>query len=91
MDVPATSCLMVGDTVVDIITGKKAGAQTVGVLCGFGEKKELERAGADLILDSTADLMDYLLAQLNRHDCKSRLYLIQSVISRSRLVQGRGI
>ncbi len=61
LNVPATSCLMVGDTVVDIITGKKAGAQTVGVLCGFGEKKELERAEADLILDNTADLADYLL------------------------------
>jgi phosphoglycolate phosphatase-like HAD superfamily hydrolase len=61
MDVPTSSCLMVGDTQVDIITGKKAGAQTVGVLCGFGDKNELERAGADLILDNTADLMGYLL------------------------------
>ncbi len=63
LNVPAASCLMVGDTVVDILTGKKAGAQTVGVLCGFGDKKELERAGADLILDSTADLASYLLAR----------------------------
>jgi phosphoglycolate phosphatase len=43
--------------VVDIISGKKAGAQTVGVLCGFGEELELRKAGADLILDTTADLM----------------------------------
>jgi phosphoglycolate phosphatase-like HAD superfamily hydrolase len=56
MGVPASSCLMVGDTPVDIITGKKAGAQTVGVLCGFGEERELTRAGADLILQNTADL-----------------------------------
>jgi len=61
LNVAVTSCLMVGDTVVDIITGKKAGAQTVGVLCGFGDKKELERAGADLILHSTVDLEGYLL------------------------------
>jgi phosphoglycolate phosphatase len=54
---------MVGDTVVDILAGKKAGTQTVGVLCGFGEKRELERAGADLILPSTTDLADYLLDQ----------------------------
>ncbi|OGN95828.1 MAG: hypothetical protein A2Z71_01075, partial [Chloroflexi bacterium RBG_13_50_21] len=56
MEVPPASCLMVGDTVVDILIGKKVGAQTVGVLCGFGERNELEKAGADLILENTADL-----------------------------------
>ncbi len=61
MDVPPENCLMVGDTTVDMRAGKTAGAQTVGVLCGFGRKKELLRAGADLILPSTADLMDVLL------------------------------
>jgi len=61
MGVPPASCLMVGDTVVDILTGKKAGAQTVGVLCGFGVKNELELAGADLILENTSDLVGHLL------------------------------
>lgn len=54
-------CLMVGDTTADILAGKSAGCQTVGVLCGFGERSELEMAGADLILNSTADLADLLL------------------------------
>lgn len=54
-------CLMVGDTTVDIRAGKTAGAQTVGVLCGFGRENELLRAGADLILPHTADLMHVLL------------------------------
>jgi phosphoglycolate phosphatase-like HAD superfamily hydrolase len=58
MGVPASACLMIGDTPVDILTGKNAGAQTVGVLCGFGEEKELELAGADLILNSTSDLIN---------------------------------
>jgi phosphoglycolate phosphatase-like HAD superfamily hydrolase len=49
-------CLMIGDTTVDMRAGKAAGAQTVGVLCGFGEEEELRRLGADLILKSTADL-----------------------------------
>ena len=53
-------CLMVGDTTVDIRAGKAAGAQTVGVLCGFGREKELLRAGADLILPTTADLAEFL-------------------------------
>ena len=49
-------CLMIGDTTVDMRTGKSAGAQTVGVLCGFGEEEELRRLGADLILESTSQL-----------------------------------
>ena len=61
MGIPAESCLMVGDTVVDIRAGKAAGAQTVGVLCGFGSSQELMRAGADLILDHTADLAKVLV------------------------------
>jgi phosphoglycolate phosphatase-like HAD superfamily hydrolase len=60
MSVEPASCLMVGDTAVDILCGKNAGAQTVGVLCGFGEKKELERAGADLILQKTSELVEVL-------------------------------
>lgn len=61
MGVAPENCLMIGDTTVDIRAGKAAGAQTVGVLCGFGERDELERRGTDLILDTTADLADVLL------------------------------
>jgi N-acetyl-D-muramate 6-phosphate phosphatase len=60
MGVPPEACLMIGDTTVDIRAGKAAGAQTVGVLCGFGEEPELRRHGADLILDSTAELINVL-------------------------------
>lgn len=55
-----SACLMIGDTTPDILAGAAAGAQTVGVLCGFGERDELERAGANLVIDSTADLLDYI-------------------------------
>ena len=58
MAVSAENCLMVGDTVVDIKAGKAAGAQTAGVLCGFGTRRELERAGADILLDSPSGLID---------------------------------
>ncbi|HLO17929.1 MAG TPA: HAD family hydrolase [Anaerolineales bacterium] len=51
-------CLMIGDTTVDIRAGKSAGAQTIGVLCGFGEEAELRQLGADLILKSTSDLTE---------------------------------
>jgi phosphoglycolate phosphatase-like HAD superfamily hydrolase len=60
MGVAPQNCLMVGDTTVDILSGRQAGAQTAGVLCGFGEGYELRRAGADLILESTADLLQTL-------------------------------
>ncbi|HKJ27963.1 MAG TPA: HAD family hydrolase [Anaerolineales bacterium] len=54
--VPPESCLMIGDTTVDIRAGRAAGCQTVGVLSGFGDEKELSRAGADLLLESVAQL-----------------------------------
>jgi HAD superfamily hydrolase (TIGR01549 family) len=60
LNVPAEACLMVGDTTVDIRSGRKAGAQTVGVLCGFGEEGELRKRGADMILSSTAELVQVL-------------------------------
>jgi len=60
MGVEPQQCLMVGDTVMDIRAGKAAGAQTVGVLCGFGEDAELRKAGADLILNSPMDLIEHL-------------------------------
>jgi N-acetyl-D-muramate 6-phosphate phosphatase len=60
MRVAPRNCLMIGDTTVDIHAGRNAGAQTVGVLCGFGEREELEVAGADQILASTPDILDFL-------------------------------
>ena len=62
MGVAPDSCLMIGDTTVDIRAGKAAGCQTVGLLCGFGEELELRKRKADLILPSTPDLADVLLA-----------------------------
>jgi len=60
MGFPVETCLMIGDTTVDILAGKAAGAQAVGVLCGFGTRDELIKAGADLILENTADLTKIL-------------------------------
>jgi len=60
MGVYPGACLMVGDTSVDMRAGRTAGAQTAGVLCGFGERHELECSGADMILESTSDLVGIL-------------------------------
>ncbi|HEY69643.1 MAG TPA: HAD family hydrolase [Anaerolineae bacterium] len=61
MKLPIEACLMVGDTPIDIRTGVAAGSQTIGVLCGFGEKDELESAGANLVLESTSQLPGVLM------------------------------
>jgi phosphoglycolate phosphatase len=54
-------CVMVGDTTVDIHAGKRAGALTIAVLCGFGERPELRRLEPDLLLDTTSQLEQYLI------------------------------
>jgi HAD superfamily hydrolase (TIGR01549 family) len=60
LDLPATECAMVGDTAVDIISAKEAGSYAIGVLCGFGERVDLTMAGADLVLERTAQLQEWL-------------------------------
>jgi N-acetyl-D-muramate 6-phosphate phosphatase len=61
MGVGPQECLMIGDTTIDIRCGKSAGAQTVGVLCGFGTEAELRRTGANLVLRTTSDLLAVLM------------------------------
>ncbi len=51
------NCVMIGDTTVDILAGQRAGTQTIAVLCGFGEKKELEDLNPTVLLASTADVL----------------------------------
>ncbi len=63
MNVKPEECLMIGDTTVDMRAGKSAGAQIVGVLCGFGEEPELTKFGANMLLRNTSDLADVLLAK----------------------------
>ena len=57
LGLPPAACVMVGDTTVDMRAARRAGARAVGVLCGFGEEAELWRAGAHMVLESTADLL----------------------------------
>ncbi|AFK04417.1 HAD-superfamily hydrolase, subfamily IA, variant 1 [Emticicia oligotrophica DSM 17448] len=61
MGVKPDECLMIGDTTVDILAGKNANTQTVGVLCGFGEREELTSLKPELILNTTSELTQILL------------------------------
>jgi len=58
MGIAPANCVMVGDTTVDVVAGRAAGAQTIGVLCGFGTEKELRRAGADLIVQNLEEIQN---------------------------------
>ena len=60
MGVDPEACLVIGDTTVDMKTASAAGAQAVGVLCGFGTEDELVREGALLTLATTSDLLGVL-------------------------------
>ena len=53
--------IIVGDTKFDMIGGKSVGIATLGVLCGFGNKKELTDNGADFISDSPQKILTALV------------------------------
>ena len=53
--------LFVGDSNVDIRTGKNGGLTTCGVLWGFRSREELEGAGADHIIDRPGQLAKLVL------------------------------
>ena len=52
---------MVGDRFHEIEGAQLNGIATVGVLYGFGNRKELENAGADAIAESVSALESILL------------------------------
>jgi phosphoglycolate phosphatase-like HAD superfamily hydrolase len=59
-------CIMVGDTTMDVRAARRAGAYAVGVLTGMAIREELERAGAQCILERAIDLEPFLLGQDSR-------------------------
>ena len=53
--------VFIGDTRVDIETGKNGGFYTIGVLWGFRTKEELQAAGADFIASQPGEIFDVIL------------------------------
>ena len=47
---------MVGDRRYDVAGAHANGIRAIGVLWGYGGRKELEQAGADLLVSSPAEL-----------------------------------
>ena len=59
----AKDCVYVGDTDTDMLTGKNANLYTVGVLWGFRGREELERSGADVIVETPEELYKTIIQQ----------------------------
>lgn len=57
-DCEISKTYMVGDRNYDINGGKHWGLKTIGVSYGFGDRKELEDAEADYIVDSPIEILD---------------------------------
>ena len=53
-------CLYVGDSEVDVETGRNAGVRMVGVSWGFRSREALKAAGAGIIIDSPEELMQFV-------------------------------
>ncbi len=53
-------CVYVGDTKVDMLTGRSAGMFTIGVTWGFREEQELRQHGAEAIIHEPMDLLELL-------------------------------
>ena len=59
-----SSIIMVGDREHDIIGAKEVGIKSIGVLYGYGDIKELEKAKADYIVANVKELQSYLLGNV---------------------------
>ena len=57
--IDAGHCVMVGDSVHDLVAGRAAGMRAVGVLTGIADRAELD-PHADVVLSSIAALPDWL-------------------------------
>ena len=52
---------MIGDSNVDVQTGKNAGIPVIGCAWGFRGRTELEVSGADFIAEKAQDISDFIL------------------------------
>jgi len=59
-DISPARALFIGDSRIDIETGKAAGTATIGAAYGFRGRGELEDAGADSIIDTFNELNDLI-------------------------------
>lgn len=56
-----TKSIMIGDREYDILGAKKVGIDSIGVLYGYGDSNELEKADADYIVNTVDEIGKILL------------------------------
>lgn len=56
LGVPAGPLWMIGDSAIDIETGRQAGAPTIGCTWGLRGREELREAGADHMIDHPSEI-----------------------------------
>lgn len=62
LKIRADQAVMVGDRKHDVIGAKENGLYSIGVLYGYGDRKELETAGADCIVTDVQELKEKLIS-----------------------------
>lgn len=58
-----SAAVMIGDRKHDVLGAKEVGMDSIGVLYGYGDRDELETAGAGYIAATVEELEEFLLAQ----------------------------
>lgn len=53
--------VIIGDRKFDVIGGRQAGIKSIGVLCGYGDRAEMEECGADYIAEGFPDILPIIL------------------------------
>lgn len=61
LGVKKEEALYVGDSEVDILTGKNAGMDVLSVSYGFRSKDELKKAGVNIMVDKPVDIYSFLV------------------------------
>jgi phosphoglycolate phosphatase len=60
LGIPGKDAAMVGDHPMDITTARKAGCCAIGVLTGSADKTRLFDAGADMVLKTASEILEFI-------------------------------
>jgi len=69
-----TNVIMVGDREHDVMGAKENNIDVVGVLYGYGDRVELEKAGADYIVETVEALNELLMCETSYKKPPNKLY-----------------
>ena len=60
-DINPSEAVMIGDRHHDVLGAKACGIPCIGVLFGFGDKKELEDSGADIVVSTPQEIAEVII------------------------------